>query len=120
MICDVSRKEFQKLYDRLDITLVERGESFYQEHMEKIVDYLDKNGYLEEDEGRKIMWGTEDKTGVPFTIVKSDGGFTYDTSDLACIKHRVDEEKAKRVREQFLKFHLTLEWDLIEIVLFGR
>lgn len=66
--------------------------------MEKIVKYLGENGYLEEDEGRKIMWGTEERTGVPFTIVKSDGGFTYDTSDLACIKHRVEEERAQRVR----------------------
>lgn len=26
---------------------------------------------------------------VPLTVVKSDGGFTYDTSDLATLKHRV-------------------------------
>ena len=30
----------------------------------------------------------------PLTIVKSDGGFTYDTSDLACLKYRITEEKA--------------------------
>ena len=30
---------------------------------------------------------------VPLTVVKSDGGFTYDTSDLAAIKHRFEEEK---------------------------
>ena len=31
---------------------------------------------------------------LPLTIVKSDGGFTYDTSDLTALKHRVEEEKA--------------------------
>ena len=31
---------------------------------------------------------------VPLTVQKSDGGFTYDTSDLAAVKHRVDVEKA--------------------------
>lgn len=31
---------------------------------------------------------------VPMTIVKSGGGFTYDTSDMATIKQRLDEEKA--------------------------
>lgn len=31
---------------------------------------------------------------VPLTLQKSDGGFTYDTSDLAAVKHRVEEEKA--------------------------
>ena len=29
---------------------------------------------------------------VPLMIVKSDGGYTYDTSDLACIKQRLQEE----------------------------
>lgn len=31
---------------------------------------------------------------VPMTIVKSDGGFTYDTSDMAAIRHRLFDEKA--------------------------
>jgi arginyl-tRNA synthetase len=29
MLCELSRKEFQKIYDRMDITLKEQGESFY-------------------------------------------------------------------------------------------
>ena len=32
---------------------------------------------------------------VPLTVVKSDGGFTYDTSDLAALKQRIEEEKAE-------------------------
>ncbi|KAK9875778.1 hypothetical protein WA026_009570 [Henosepilachna vigintioctopunctata] len=95
MICDVSRKEFQKIYDRLGINLQERGESFYQKHMEEIVKELDSKGYLEEDEGRKILWADAPGNGsIPMTIVKSDGGFTYDTSDVAAIKHRIEQEKA--------------------------
>lgn len=31
---------------------------------------------------------------IPLTIVKSDGGYTYDTSDLAAIRHRLFDEKA--------------------------
>ncbi|KAF2895360.1 hypothetical protein ILUMI_10814 [Ignelater luminosus] len=94
LICDVSRKEFQKIYDHLDIKLTERGESFYQSHMERIVKELDEKGFLEEDEGRKILWGEEKGTGIPMTIIKSDGGFTYDTSDIAAIKQRLEEENA--------------------------
>ncbi|KAF5285027.1 hypothetical protein FQR65_LT02339 [Abscondita terminalis] len=94
LICDVSRKEFQKVYDRLDIKIIERGESFYQKMMEDAVKELEQNGFLEEDEGRKIMWG-EPGVGIPLTIVKSDGGFTYDTSDIAAIKHRLYVEKAE-------------------------
>ncbi|XP_055624227.1 probable arginine--tRNA ligase, cytoplasmic [Toxorhynchites rutilus septentrionalis] len=93
LICDVSRKEFQKVYDRLDVKLIERGESFYQEGMEEIVKELADSGFLEEDDGRKIMWG-ENKEGIPLTVIKSDGGFTYDTSDMAAIKQRLHEEKA--------------------------
>lgn len=52
-------------------------------------------GFLENDEGRKIMWSPE--STIPMTIVKSDGGFTYDTSDLAALKHRIEEEKADRL-----------------------
>ncbi|XP_046816281.1 arginine--tRNA ligase, cytoplasmic isoform X1 [Vespa crabro] len=93
LICDISRKEFEKLYARLDIKIIERGESFYQKKMEELVRELESQNFLEEDMGRKILWG-EDHSGIPFTIVKSDGGFTYDTSDMACIKHRVQDEKA--------------------------
>ena len=28
-ICDASRKEFEKIYARLGVTITERGESFY-------------------------------------------------------------------------------------------
>ncbi|XP_058053953.1 probable arginine--tRNA ligase, cytoplasmic [Anopheles bellator] len=93
LICDVSRKEFQTIYNRLDVTLIERGESFYQSRMQSIVDELKAGGFLEEDDGRLIMW-SEDRTGIPLTVVKSDGGFTYDTSDMAAIKQRLHEEKA--------------------------
>lgn len=49
-------------------------------------------GVLVEDEGRKVLF--VDGFNVPLTIVKSDGGFTYATSDIAALKHRVEEEKA--------------------------
>ncbi|CAB3377557.1 Hypothetical predicted protein [Cloeon dipterum] len=90
LICDVSRKAFQAIYDRLDITLKEYGESFYHERMLDVVEHLKKGGYMEEDEGRQIMWA--DGCKIPLTIIKSDGGFTYDTSDMACVRYRVHEE----------------------------
>merc|ERR1719300_1279486 len=92
LICDVSRREFQKVYDRLDISLIERGESFYQDRMKDVVKDLGQKNHLEEDEGRKIMWA--EGIQVPLTVIKSDGGFTYDTSDMAAIRQRVEEEAA--------------------------
>lgn len=98
LICEVSRKEFQKIYERLDVTLIDRGESFYHDRMPIVIQQLKDLGLLEEDNGRLIMWANPDKKDnlPPMTVVKSDGGFTYDTSDLATIKHRVEEEKAER------------------------
>lgn len=55
----------------------------------KIV-YFVSAGKVMEDEGRKVVFVEGQK--VPLTVVKSDGGFTYDTSDLAAIKQRVDNE----------------------------
>lgn len=96
LICDVSRKEFQLIYNALDVELTERGESFYQSRMESLVKDLNQKGFLEADEGRKIMWGIkgEDFGEIPLTIEKTGGGFTYDTSDMATIKQRIEEEKA--------------------------
>jgi arginyl-tRNA synthetase len=97
-ICDISRKEFQEVYRILDISkdLIERGESYYHELMVEVVKDLEQKQLLIEDEGRKVFF-TSDKSLPPMTIVKSDGGFTYDTSDLATLRQRVEEEKASRI-----------------------
>ncbi|ESO11007.1 hypothetical protein HELRODRAFT_72621 [Helobdella robusta] len=96
LICDESRKEFMKIYKHFDIEdLVDRGESFYQPLMPAVVEELEKLNMLELDEGRKICWPPGAQ--VPLTIVKSDGGMTYDTSDMAALKHRLVEEKAEEI-----------------------
>lgn len=85
--------EFQKIYDRLDIKLIERGESFYQDMMVQTVKALEAAGVLELDDGRKIMFAPG--VSVPLTVVKSDGGFTYDTSDMAAIRQRIEQENGE-------------------------
>lgn len=46
LICDVSRREFQEIYNRLDVTLEEKGESFYQSRMQGVVEELSKKGLV--------------------------------------------------------------------------
>ena len=46
---------------------------------------------LELDEGRKICWAPGEK--APLTIVKADGGYTYDTSDFTALHQRIFVEK---------------------------
>lgn len=43
------------------------------------------------EEGRKVVFA--EGFNVPLTVEKSDGAFTYDTSDLAALRHRVHDEK---------------------------
>ncbi|KAK9955788.1 hypothetical protein ABG768_015639 [Culter alburnus] len=92
LICDVSRNEFQKIYNCLEIRIEERGESYYQDMMTVVVKEFEEKGLVELDEGRKIVFAPGQS--IPLTIVKSDGGYTYDTSDLAAIKNRLFDEKA--------------------------
>ena len=94
LICDVSRKEFELIYNRLNITgLIERGESFYHDLMPQAVKEIEGRGLMVEEDGRKLLF--PEGLQYPLTVVKSDGGFTYDTSDLATIKQRLHDEKGK-------------------------
>ncbi|MGP0128437.1 MAG: arginine--tRNA ligase [cyanobacterium endosymbiont of Rhopalodia musculus] len=101
LLCAQSRREFQVIYDRLDIKLTERGESFYNPFLEDIVKELDKQELLKEDAGAQCVFldGFINKAGDPFPLIvkKSDGGYNYATSDLAALKYRVEEDKAERI-----------------------
>ena len=49
MLCQLSRNEFQVLYDRMDIKLEERGESFYNSYLGPLVKELTEMGIAVED-----------------------------------------------------------------------
>jgi arginyl-tRNA synthetase len=105
LLCDQSRREFQKIYDRLDISLCERGESFYNPYLEGVVADLDTSGLLVTDDGARCVFleGVSGKDGKPLPVIvqKSDGGFNYSTTDLAAIRYRFgaapDGDGARRV-----------------------
>ena len=101
LLCDASRVEFQQIYDMLDITVEERGESFYNPFLNAVIDDLKKEGLYEKSEGAGVVYcdGYVNKDGekLPLLVQKSDGGFMYSTTDLAAIRHRATVEKAQRV-----------------------
>ena len=105
LLCDQSRREFQKIYDRLDIRLSERGESFYNPYLEAVVADLEATGLLVIDDGARCVFleGVSGKDGKPLPVIvqKSDGGFNYATTDLAAIRYRFgsspDGDGARRV-----------------------
>lgn len=94
MLCKVSRIEFQKIYDRLDITLTEVGESFYNPLLAPLVAELLEKKIAVESEGAICVFVPKQK--VPLMIRKSDGGFNYDTTDMAAIRYRAHELKVDR------------------------
>lgn len=95
LLCSQSRKEFQKIYNRLDISLDERGESFYNPYLQRVIDDLDDSGLLVTDDGAKcVLLETitgKDGKALPMIIQKRDGGFNYATTDLAAIRYRFNE-----------------------------
>ena len=105
LLCDQSRREFQKIYDRLDIRLSERGESFYNPYLQAVVDDLKAAGLLVVDDGAGCVFleGVSGKDGQPLPLIvqKRDGGFNYATTDLAAIRYRFaqppDGDGASRV-----------------------
>jgi len=100
-ICDISRKGFQEIYDVLDVTITERGESFYNPMLSQVVADYEKKGIVEISNGAKCVFleGFKNKDGTPLPMIlqKSDGGYNYDTTDAAAILQRVREEKADRI-----------------------
>lgn len=101
MICDISRKALQEIYDVLDIELQERGESFYNPMLAETVEDLTAKGLVEISNGAKCIFleGFQNREGEPLPLMlqKSDGGYTYDTTDMAAIRHRCEVEKADRL-----------------------
>jgi arginyl-tRNA synthetase len=100
-LCEQSRKAFQTLYDRLDIDIQERGESFYNPLLANVVKDLEAQGLLVEDQGAKVVFveGFTNKDGdpQPLIIQKTDGGYNYATTDLAAIRYRIQQDGADRV-----------------------
>ena len=100
-LCEQSRQAFQTLYDRLDITIQERGESFYNPLLADVVQDLDSLGLLVENQGARVVFadGFTNKDGdpLPLIIQKTDGGYNYATTDLAAIRYRTQQDGAERV-----------------------
>ncbi|XP_031109940.1 arginine--tRNA ligase, chloroplastic/mitochondrial-like isoform X2 [Ipomoea triloba] len=92
-ICEISRKEFEKVYHRLGVHLEERGESFYNPFIPKTIELLNEKGLVEESEGARVIFIEGKK--IPLIVVKRDGGYNYASTDLTAIWYRLNEEKAE-------------------------
>lgn len=101
IICSISEKAYQEIYDLLDVKINKRGESFYNPLLPDIVKELEEKGLVTLSAGAKCIFIEEfrnrDGEPMPLMIQKSDGGYNYDTTDMAAIKQRIQDEKADRI-----------------------
>jgi arginyl-tRNA synthetase len=106
---EVSMQEFNRMYERLNITFdYVLGESFYNDKMGLVVKELKEKHLLVESEGALVV--RLDEEGMPpCLIMKSDGSTIYPTRDLATAFYRHQVMKADQMLyvvggEQLLHF----------------
>lgn len=83
-----SLQEFSKIYDLLHISFDSfHGEAFYNDKMERIVQLLKENKFLQESRGAQVV-PLYDENLPPCLIKKSDGTTLYATRDLSAAFYR--------------------------------
>ncbi|KAL6070997.1 DALR anticodon binding domain-containing protein [Balamuthia mandrillaris] len=123
-ICEASRASFEDIYRRLEVTVQERGESFYRDMLPGIVKELMDKGIAVENEGAKCVFFKPSESSSellaqqtnlpPFIIEKNDGAHLYSTTDLAALKHRIHQLNCDWIiyvtdHAQSLHFQMVLE-----------
>lgn len=101
----LSERQFETIYDRLDIRFdVVLGESFYNPWIKEVVDSLKQAGIVRESEGAWCVFSDgsvrpeddpfliKDKDGWrdnPALVLKNDGASNYTTTDIATLDYRI-------------------------------
>ncbi|MEK6261604.1 MAG: arginine--tRNA ligase [Planctomycetota bacterium] len=81
------------IYRRFGIQFdMAHGESWYNPMLAGIVEELQRRGLARTSEGATCVF--IEGNAAPFIVRKADGAFTYATTDLATIRHRVETLKA--------------------------
>lgn len=84
---EISLKEFNRVYDMLEIEFDSyNGEFYHAQFVNDTVKVLEDKKLLEESEGATVVSMGEDEP--PAIILKKDGSSTYITRDIATAMHR--------------------------------
>jgi arginyl-tRNA synthetase len=101
VFCRESLRHAHEILERLDVEIEDRGESFYNPMLPEVVEDLRRQGLAVESQGAVCVFleGFTNREGnpQPMIVQKGDGGYNYDTTDLAGIRHRVEQEGAQRI-----------------------
>lgn len=99
--CRESLRHCHEIYARLGVRLEDRGESFYNPYLPELVAELRARELAVDHDGAVCFfvegWTNREGKPLPLMVQKSDGGYNYDTTDLAGIRHRTGVERAARI-----------------------
>jgi arginyl-tRNA synthetase len=104
LLVDESSRYFTAVYKRLAVLLGpadQAGESMYNPMLADTMAELERLGLLVESDGARCVFPpgftTREGNPLPLIVRKSDGGFGYDTTDLAAIRYRLRDLGATHV-----------------------
>ena len=96
-----STRYFQMIYRTLGVLLEDTdimGESAYNDLLPQVVERLGKSKMLTTSDGAEVVFAegfvNRENQPLPLIIRKTDGGYNYATSDLACVIDRVERLRA--------------------------
>ncbi|MDO4299940.1 MAG: arginine--tRNA ligase [Clostridia bacterium] len=117
--CEISMKEFNRIYNRLGITFDSyAGESFYNDKMEAVVEEIKEKNLLTESQGAQIV-DLEEYKMPPCLILRSDGGTLYPTRDISAAiyrKNTYDFDKCIYVTALDQNLHFAQWFKVIELM----
>jgi arginyl-tRNA synthetase len=97
-----SNRYFQKIYHTLGVLLEPTdvmGESAYNELLPQVTTRLGALGIMTKSDGADVVFPegftNRENQPLPLIIRKTDGGYNYATSDLACVIDRVERIDAE-------------------------
>lgn len=99
-----SLQHAQAVYKKLGLKLLPAdvtGESFYNDQLQSTVNELLAKGIAVDSDGTKVVFLDEfknqDNEPAAFIIQKKDGGFLYASTDLACLRYRINTLHGNRL-----------------------
>ena len=116
---DVSIKEFQKTYELIGAEFESwKGESFYYDKTDRVVNELKEHNLLKFDDGAYIV-PLDEYNMPPCLILKSDGSTIYATRDIAAAFYRketYDFDKCIYVTSAGQSLHFAQFFKVIELL----
>lgn len=123
-LVDITMSQNLATYSRLNVTLTlddTMGESLYNSMLPSIVEDLLNRKIATESEGAVVVFLDEfkNKDGEPMGVIirKSDGGYLYTTTDIACAKYRYESLNADRIlyyTDSRQNQHLKQVWSILK------